>query len=493
MLFKKILIANRGEIAVRILRTCHQMGIAVISLYEAPDQGSLHVRMADECIQLKTALGFSDQDEILRIAKERGADAIHPGYGFLAEEADFIRACTQAGITFIGPPADVVETVRNKIGTMERVESAGFPVVKHSRLTFNAYTKGELQSAADELGYPLVIKSCHGGRGRGERFIRSAARLEETMRSAQAEAQAVYGDRTVYLEKAILHPHQLGVQVIGDAYGHLIELGAREGSLIYGNQKIVSETPPPSLSEEQCAKLRQRAYELANLLNYQNVGTIEFLQDETGEFNFTEVKARIQIDHPLTEIVTRIDLIREQIRITAGEALGTEQQDLQISGWAMQCRVSAEDPWNNFLPSPGPLRKVRLPGGIDVRVDTYVYPGCNVPAEYDSLIAKVIVWGRDREACISRMQQSLEEFKLNGSPSNLPLLQRVFKDTDFCKGCYNGESIIDQIVETTDPDAYMRDLAVAIAIIYARRSQAFRPSVPDRLINGWHRDSRRLS
>jgi acetyl/propionyl-CoA carboxylase alpha subunit len=490
-MFKKILIANRGEIAVRIIRTCQEIGIETVALYEAPDRGSLHVRMATESVRLESPAGFMDRDAILRLARRKGIDAIHPGYGFVAEETDFVRACEAAGIAFIGPPSDGVARVRHKTEALERARAAGFTTTQHSVVSFGAEDLNRLRGEADRFGYPLVIKSCSGGRGRGEQLVRTPDGLEEALHRAQAEAQAVYGDRRVYLERAYLRAHQLGVQVLGDQLGHMMHLGEREGSLIYGNQKVVEETPAPCLTRSQREQLWQTAEGLARLFNYQNAGTVEFLMDDAGQFYFTEIKARIQMEHPLTEMVSRVDLVREQIRVAAGEPLTLQQAARPRAGWAMQCRVSAEDPWHGFRPTPGKLQRMRLPSGPEVRVDTYAYSGCDVPALYDPLIAKLVVWAPDREACLARMARALEEFKLVGVPSNLPLIQRILRDPSFRRGQYTTELLRQPFGDDRVPEAYYRDLAVVAAILHGRRNQAVHPSIPDQWMSGWHRGNRR--
>lgn len=492
-MFRKVLIANRGEIAVRILRACRAMGIATLALYQADDRGSLHVRLADECVELKDPGGFLDQQEILRIALEHGADAIHPGYGFLAEREDFIRQCSAAGVQFVGPPAEVVASARQKIQALQRAEAAGFSTPNHSGIAYDDRNLETMRAEADRLGYPLVVKSCRGGRGRGERLVWSVDRLEKAVRAAQTEAQAVYGDRRVYLEKVILPAHQISVQVVGDQAGRLVHLGEREGSLRYGNQKLIEETPAPCLDPRRRQELWQAALELAQLFELRNVGTIEFVVDQAGQFYFTEIKPRIQIEHPLTEMVSGIDLVREQIRLAAGEPLGYDQSAVHLHGWAIQSRISAEDPWRQYLPTPGHLQMVRLPGGPGVRVDTYVYSGCYIPAEYDPLVAKLITWGEDRPQCLMRMRQALREFQLTGTPTNLPLIWRILSQPDFVQGCYTTELLPGSAGEepALDEQAY-RHLAAIAAVAYLRQRQVFRPLVPDRLLSGWHRESRRL-
>ncbi|MEW5985331.1 MAG: biotin carboxylase N-terminal domain-containing protein [Chloroflexota bacterium] len=496
-MFRKMLIANRGEIAVRIERTCREMGIQTVALYEAADRRSLHVRLADECVPLNSPQGFLDGQAILEIAQAKGVDAIHPGYGYLAEEASFIRACNEADIVFIGPPAVVVERVRHKIDTLRRARAAGFPTVEYAPTIFDADDLAgddgrALHEAVAHLGYPVVIKSCSGGRGRGERLVWSADRLLEAARRAQAEAQAVYGNRRVYLERAILPAHQVGVQIVADEYGRLIHLGEREGSVQYGSRKVIEEAPAPCLTQPQREHLWQTALDLARLFEYQNVGTVEFLVDGSGQFYFTEFKARIQVEHPLTEMVAQVDLVREQLRLAAGEPLTLEQAGVQLKGWGVLAHVNAEDPWQRFLPGPGRLQRVRLPGGPGVRVDSYVYSGCDVPAAYDPLVAKLVAWAADRPQTVERLRRALAETVLVGTPVNLSLLRRILGTPEVAAGTYTTEFLARPLPDEEQPESYWRDLAVTAAVLYVRRNQAFHPAVPERTLSGWHQDSRRL-
>jgi acetyl/propionyl-CoA carboxylase alpha subunit len=489
--FKKILIANRGEIAVRIIRTCQDMGIETVALYSPSDRTSLHVRIADEAVSLDSPLGFMDADAILAVARDRSVDAIHPGYGFLAEEAPFIRACEAAGIAFIGPSSQIIGAVRDKLSALERARAAGFRTVEHSPRAFDEGEVDAVRHAAEAIGYPLVIKSTSGGRGRGERLVFSPEHFEESLRAAQSEAAVVYGSSAVYVERAIMPVHQVSVQIAADVHGNLVCLGEREGSIMSGNQKLLEESPAPCLSDQRPA-LWNAALELARLFGYRNVGSVEFLVDTHGDFYFTEFKARIQVDHPISESITRIDLVREQIRIAAGMPLSVTQEQVELRGCAMMCRISAQDPLRRYLPSPGALQSVRLPGGLQVRVDTYVYDGCTVPGDYDPLIAKITVWGDTRDVCLKRLCRALEEFQVTGIPTNVPLLQAVANTSTFVEGCYTTDFLHEPLEEVALPEDYTRDLAVAAAVLYARRHQTFRPSTPERLSSGWHRDSRRL-
>lgn len=491
-MFKKILILNRGEVAVRILRTCREMGLAAVTLYEPVDVNSLHVRLADQAVRLETPGGFRDVTAVLAAARRCGADALHPGYGFLAEEAGFAAQCEAAGLRWIGPPPAVLAAARHKVAALEQVRAAGHRTLSHSPVCLGESGAPTLAEAADQLGYPLVVKSCSGGRGRGARLVRSPDRLAEAVRRAQQEAEAVYGDRHLYLEGAILPAHQIGVQVLGDHTGCYVHLGEREGSLVYGNQKVIEETPAPCLSSAQREQLWRTALDIARLFRLEGAATIEFIVDGAGQAYFTEIKARLQVEHPVTEIVTRVDLVREQIRLAAGERLTLAQADVPLAGWGMLARLNAEDPSRRFLPSPGRLRRVRLPSGPEVRVDTYVYSGCEVPANYDPLLAKLTVWGADRPACLQRLRRALTEFKVSGPPTNLPLLQRIVRAPEFAAGVYDTDFLAQPFGEAPETEDQFGDLAALAAVLFERRRLSFAPTVPDRARSGWHRASRRL-
>lgn len=535
-MFTKILIANRGEIAVRIIRTCRDIGILTVALYHAADRGSLHVRLADECIELNSPLDFTNQELIIQLAQSVHAQAIHPGYGFLAERASFIHACTAAGITVIGPPAEVVELATNKVLALEKVRAAGFSVVEYSALQGSRSSGDRLpgseeplaqsdcpelaqiiaaaKETAVKMGLPVVVKPRFGGRGRGEKLIHSIdrlgedrlgedrqgdPRLGEIISAAQNESQVYYGDPGLYMEKVLPGVHTVNVQILGDRYGNLIHLGECEGSIRVGNQKYLDETPAPFLSGAQRLELWKSALQIARVLNYQNAGGVEFIITQAGEALFSEIKARIQIDHPLAEITNRIDLVSEQIRVAAGERLRFRQEDVHLNTCAMACRINAVDPWRNFLPSSGRFAVAHLPTGIGVRVDTYLYSGCDVPPDYDPLVAKLVVCGNDRSNCLQRMNRALEEFKLIGPLTNLPTLQRILRHPEVINGTYTGDFTVPplDLVHTplnssSVPDTHLRDMAVAAAIFYLRRMQAASPSLPERLSTGWHRAGRQL-
>ncbi len=491
-MFKKILIANRGEIAVRIIRTCHDMGLSTTALYEAADRGSLHVRLADECVLLESAQGYLDTAAILKIALDTGAEAIHPGYGFLAENIEFITACQRAGIVFIGPPLEVMLAQHSKIDVLNRVKAAGLPTVQYSEGTFEANEGNAIRAEADRLGYPVVIKSTRGGRGRGAYTAQSAGQIERALRRAQTEAQIIYGSTDFYVEKQITPAHMIGVQVLADHQGQVVHLGEREGSLIRGNQKMIEEAPAPYLTAPQREQLWRAALDIARVIGLRGVGTIEFVGSMDGYFLFTEVKPRIQVEHTVTEMISSVDIVREQIRIAAGEPLSLTQADVQLRGHAISCRITAEDPWRHYMPSPGRLRRVRLPTGHGVRVDTYAYSGCTVPAQYDPIVAKVITWGHDRGESVSRMQRALSELALIGVATTLPILQVIVSHPEFLAAEYDTNSLRREMPEDQLPLEVAQDLAIAAAIAYERRNLAGQPVLPDRLQSGWHRASRRL-
>ena len=491
-MFTKILIANRGEIAVRIIRTCREMGIRSVAVYTAGDQNSLHVRLADECAPLTTERGYQDGDEIVRVALTTGTQAIHPGYGFLAERADFAAACSAAGIVFIGPSTELLATFQNKIRTLERVQQAGFRTPPHSPRAIAEDEEDLLHDFAGQMRFPLIVKSCSGGRGRGTRVIGGPEQLDEKVRQARREAQNVFGDTHLYLEEAIAPARMIEVQILADQQGNLIHLGEREGSIQRHTEKLVAEAPAPNLSDEQRAELWRLAVAIGRLFAYRGAGTLEFLLDGQGDFYFTEIKPRIQVEHPVTEMVTAVDIVRQQIRIAVGEPLEIRQADVVRRGWAMQCRVSAVDPWNHYLVSPGTLRRYRLPGGAHVRVDTYGCAGCQVPLEFDPILAKVVVWGETREVCLVRLRRALAEFVIRGVRTNLPLLQQVVDTPDFVAGVYNTLLRWGSLDAPPLTDPTRNDLAIIAAVAFAMRSEAGQPVLPARVLSGWHRSSRNI-
>ncbi len=493
-MFKKILIANRGEIAVRIVRECRDMGIWTVALYDASDRDSLHVRLADECVELRSERGYMDGPQIIKIAQETSAEAIHPGYGFLAEQPEFAAACEEAGVAFVGPSSDVLRTIRMKIDLLDQVAAAGFAVTDHSSVSFKAHEQDLYRAEAEALGFPLVVKACSGGRGRATRLVRNPVALDKAVQQSAAEARTIFGDDSLFLERAILPANYIDVQVLADRHGNMVHLGEREGSIQRNNQKLLAEAPAPGLTQALRARLHDAALQIARLIDCNNVVTVEFLLDQDGNFFFTEIKGRITVEHPVTEMVTRRDLVRAQIEIAAGQRLPITQDDVRVRGAAIQCRINAEDPWNHYLPSPGRLHRFRLPGGPRVRVDTYGYSGCYVPVRYDPMLAKVIVWGEDRDAALQRTLRSLQDFVITGVRTNLPLFQRIMQEPDFVAGNYNTEFLRRPLLYSAPEaaDDLLRDLAVAAAIAYALRTQGRQAVTPAPFQQGWYRASRQL-
>lgn len=490
-MFHKILIANRGEIAVRVARACRDMGIRAVALYDDSDRGSLHVRLADECVRLTSDAAYRDAAELVRLARAAGADAIHPGYGFLAEHAYFARACAEAGVAFVGPRPELLDAVTNKVAALARAQAAGVPVPRNSGRAFGPGELDELSAAAETLGYPLVVKSCSGGRSHGTRLVRSPKQLEAAARHAQSAAGVAFGDERVYLEEAQLPSRYIEVQLLGDRHGGLVHLGERDGSIQHNHRKLIEESPAPGLTPGRRQEIWRQALEVGRVFGCEGLCTVEFVVDSRGNALFTEVKTRIQVEHPATEMVTGLDLVREQIRVAAGERLWLSQGDVVVQGAALQCRINAEDPWNGFLPSPGVLRRFRLPGGPHVRVDTYAYGGCAIPVRYDPLLAKVVVWDEDRDACIRRLRRALEDFAISGVQTNLPLVQRVLDSPAFLEGSYDTEFDCGRLLGESAPADDLRDLAVAAAVAALGKGRR-EARQPERFSGAWHRDSRRL-
>lgn len=434
-MFSKILIANRGEIALRIIRACRELGIKTVVVYSEADRYSLPVRLADEafCIgpppAVRSYLNFTN---IISVAEVSGAEAIHPGYGFLAENAGFAEVCRSCGITFIGPPVEALERMGDKAVARKTVASAGVPVVPGSEEV--VVTPDHAVALAKEIGYPVMIKASAGGGGKGMRVVHTPTELKTTLQSAQSEAEAAFGSSEVYLEKYVEEPRHIEFQIVGDQYGNMVYLGERDCSIQRRNQKLIEEAPSVALTPALRKKMGEAALKAAQAGGYCNAGTVEFLLDKNNHFYFIEMNARIQVEHPVTEMVTGRDLVKEQIRIAAGEPLGYKQSDIRLDGWSIECRINAEDPGRNFIPSPGKITAFLPPGGPGVRVDTAIYPGYTIPPYYDSLIAKLIVWGRDRDEAIVRMQRSLEEFIIDGVPTTIPFHQRILRNAFFRRG-----------------------------------------------------------
>ena len=435
-MFRKILIANRGEIAVRIIRTCRAMSVPTVAVYSQADRPALHVRLADEALAIGPAAAaesYLSIERILGAASKTGADAIHPGYGFLSENPAFAKACQDAGIAFIGPPSSAMELMGSKTAARELMQRSGVPVVPGSS---NVRTPQEALSVALEIGYPVMIKASAGGGGKGMRLVGSAEELPDAWERAGSEALSAFGDASVYIEKAIPRPRHVEVQVLADAHGHIVHLGERECSLQRRHQKVFEESPAPlfagrpQIREALCAA----AIQAARAAGYVNAGTVEFLADREGNFYFLEMNTRLQVEHPVTELVTGIDLVAEQIRVAAGQPLRFAQSDIRFSGAAVECRVYAEDPANNFFPSPGKITTLREPAGPGVRIDSAAYPGWEVPLHYDPLIAKLCAWGPTRDDALNRLRAALAEYRITGIRTTLGFFRDVIDDPVFRAG-----------------------------------------------------------
>lgn len=434
-MFHKILIANRGEIAVRIIRACRNMGIRSVAVYSKEDQNSLHVQLADQrvCIGEGPARNnYLNMERIITATRNVGADAIHPGFGFLSENADFVRLCNEYGIAFIGPTAEVINSMGNKSHARQTMMDAKVPVVPGTREPVYDAETGE--KFADEIGYPVMIKASSGGGGKGMRVAQSKDEFEFHFNMAQRESANAFGDDTMYIEKYIENPRHVEIQIMADNFGNVVALGERDCSVQRNHQKLIEESPSPAITEKMRASMNHDAILAAKAVNYTNAGTVEFIVDPKGTYYFMEMNTRIQVEHGVTEMVTGTDLIIEQIRVAMGEPLSFSQNDVTPKGHAIECRINAEIPEKNFMPSPGVVKHLHLPAGNGVRVDTALYTGYRIPSEYDSMIAKVIVHAPDRKAALQKMRSALDEMLIMGVETNLDFQYRILKNPEFCEG-----------------------------------------------------------
>jgi acetyl-CoA carboxylase biotin carboxylase subunit len=438
-MFNKILVANRGEIACRIIRTCKKLGIATVAVYSTADANCLHVKMADEshCIgSPKPEESYLNIEKIIDLAERCKAEAVHPGYGFRAEDPDFVQKCEKCGIEFIGPNSSTMQLTGNKALCRKVLKNAGISVIPGTVEPVRSLI--EATKAAEEIGYPVLVKAVYGGGGRGMRIAYDAKDLEKALMLASEESKHAFARSEVYIEKCLQKPRHIEFQILADKHGNIVHLGERECSIQRRYQKLVEETPSPALDEELRERMAETAIHVAKACNYTNAGTIEFLLEENGNsFFFLEVNSRIQLEHFITEMVTGIDLVEEQIKIAAGEELRHEQKDIKLSGWAIDCRINCEDPYKNFMPCPGKIVKHRLPQADWIRIDTHLYEGYKIPHYYDSLLAKVGVWGENRREAIERMRHALENYKIEGVPTTIPFHLELLNDENFVKGDYN--------------------------------------------------------
>jgi acetyl-CoA carboxylase biotin carboxylase subunit len=434
-MFKKILIANRGEIAVRVIRACREMGIATVAVYSDVDRAALHVRKADEAYHIgppQAAESYLRVDKILDVVRRSGAEAIHPGYGFLSENATFAQACADAGVTFIGPTPASMEMMGSKTRARQEMEKAGVPLVPGTSRGLES--PEEAERVAERIGYPVMLKAAAGGGGKGMRLAHTREELRSALDATESEAQRSFGDDEVYVEKAIVNPRHIEIQVLADEHGNTVWLGERECSVQRRHQKVLEESPSPIVDADMRRRMGEVAIQVAKAARYTNAGTVEFLVDEQKNFYFLEMNTRLQVEHPVTELITGLDLVHLQIHIANGEKLPFTQDEVKIRGHAIECRIYAEDPDNNYFPSPGKITLLLSPSGPGIRRDSGIYEGWTVPIDYDPLLAKLIGYGTDRQQAIMRLQRALNEYFVAGIKTNISLFQRILQDTDFQAG-----------------------------------------------------------
>lgn len=448
-LFSKVLVANRGEIAVRIIRACKEMGISTVAIYSEADQEALHVRLADEAVCVgppSSARSYLNIPNIISAALLTGAEAIHPGYGYLAERARFAEICEDHGIEFIGPRPSTIDRMGDKAAARSTMQAAGVPVIAGSDGPVGS--DAEAMEIAKDIGYPIIVKASAGGGGKGMRVVHSQEDLIRALNLARAEADAAFGSSEVYIEKFVERPRHVEIQIIADKHGNVIHLGERECSLQRRQQKVLEEAPCIAITPRTREAMGRAAVAGAHAVDYVNTGTVEFLVDETGQFYFMEMNTRIQVEHPVTEMVTGMDLVKEQLRIAAGEKLAYRQDDIILRGHAIECRINAEDTTAGFLPSPGIIRGYHVPGGMGIRVDSSLYTGWEVSPFYDPMVAKVITWGRNRQEAIRRMQVALDEMVIEGIATSIPFHLELLRDPGFQKGSFHTKYVEEDFMRT---------------------------------------------
>ena len=451
-MFNKILIANRGEIAVRVIRACRELGIVSVAVYSDVDRASLHVRKADEAYHIgppAAAESYLNFAKILDVAKRSGADAIHPGYGFLSENAKFAQACVNAGVKFIGPTAASMEMMGSKTRARQEMEKAGVPLVPGTSRGLESAEQAE--QVAAKIGYPVMLKAAAGGGGKGMRLVHRAEELKSALEAAQSEAERAFADREVYIEKTIINPRHIEMQVLADQHGNTVYLGERECSIQRRHQKVLEESPSPIVDADMRRRMGEVAVRVAKAAGYSNAGTVEFLVDQDKNFYFLEMNTRLQVEHPVTELTTGLDLVHLQIRIAAGEMLPFGQEDVRIRGHAIECRIYAEDPDNNYFPSPGKITLLLLPSGPGIRRDSGMYEGWTVPIDYDPLLAKLIGYGTNRTQAISRLTRALHEYFVGGIKTNISLFRRILTDADFQAGKLD-TGYLDRLLKSKPPE-----------------------------------------
>ncbi|MFA9389274.1 MAG: acetyl-CoA carboxylase biotin carboxylase subunit [Prolixibacteraceae bacterium] len=489
-MIKKVLVANRGEIAVRIMRSCREMDIASVAVFSEADRKSQHVRYADEAYFIGPSPSnesYLNIDKILEVAIQCGADAIHPGYGFLSENTSFARRVVEAGIKFIGPTPEAIMAMGDKVTARKIMIEAGVNIVPGTNE--NLDTNEDLQRVAKQIGYPLMIKASAGGGGKGMRLVRSEKELVSSYNMAKSEARNAFGNDTVYIEKYIESPHHIEFQVLADEFGNTIHLFERECSVQRRHQKVVEETPSPLMTPELREKMGAQAVAAAQSVNYVGAGTVEFLVDDLHNFYFLEMNTRLQVEHPITERVTGVDLVKQQILIADGQELKLKQDELRQFGHAIECRIYAEDPDNNFMPSPGLIKHITEPLGLGVRTDGYVYEGYEIPIYYDPMISKLIVWAQTREEAIQRMKRALFEYKITGVKTSIPFLKRIMETPDFAGGKYNTHFIPNNeefLMTRGECNQECEDLAMFVAYLdYVDKLSSANRNAPEKEHSQW--------
>ena len=489
-MFNKIMVANRGEIAVRILRSCREMEIQTVAIYSEADRNSLHVRYADEayCVGPAPSIeSYLNQKRIIETAKKAGVQAIHPGYGFLAENSGFAKFCENEGIVFIGPPSSAIETMGSKTFARQKMINAKVPIVPGTSQPIE--NDDEVERIADEIGYPVMVKASAGGGGKGMRLVKKKEEIKSSIRAARSEAKSAFGDSSVYIEKFIETSRHIEFQVLGDKYGNLIHLNERECSIQRRHQKVIEESPSTIVNPEMRKKMGAAAVSAAKAVNYYSAGTVEFLVDRNKNFYFLEMNTRLQVEHPVTEMTTGIDIVKEMIKIAADEKLSILQENVELHGASIECRIYAEDPDNNFLPSPGKIYELRTPGGPGVRDDSGVFEGYVVPIYYDPMISKLAVWGRDRKEAIEKMSRALTEYSIKGIKTTIPFHERVMKNEHFINGDFDTNFIDSKFNSNnkTEKSNSNKELALIAAVLWAFNEER------EKLKNSKHGSSKNFS
>lgn len=490
-MFNKVLIANRGEVAIRVIRACKELDAKAVAVYSEADVDSLHVRYADECYfigEAEPSKSYLNIEKIIGTAKKSGCEAIHPGYGFLSQIPAFAEKCHENGLEFIGPPADVLRRMGNKVEARRAAADAGVPVIPGSLKP--ATNSEEALAMAEKVGFPVLVKAVYGGGGKGMRLVQNEEEMRKVLETAALEAESSFGSREIYIEKFIPKARHVEFQILADKKGKVIHLGERECSIQRRYQKLIEETPSVFMTSEMREKIGEAAIKIAKNINYVNAGTVEFLVDQNGDYYFLEMNTRLQVEHLITEMVTGVDIVKEQIKIAAGEKLAYSQRDIKIRGHALNCRINAEDPYNNFAPSPGTVTNLHLPGGPGVRVDTHLYSGYNISVFYDPLIAKLAVYGLNRQESIKRMRNALDEFVIEGVKTTIPFHKKIMEDEDFLKGDVH-INFVDERMEKLLPEKTLTDeeTAAIIAVLAnhmrGAKVKAFIPKRSSRGISLW--------